>query len=37
VVFDQTYSGDNQIGMGTTPLSDNLQLQQEEMHREKHI
>ena len=36
VVFDQTYSGDNQIGMGTTPLSDNLQ-QQEEMHREKHI
>ena len=32
VVFDQTYSGDNQIGMGTTPLSDNLQQQQEEMH-----
>jgi hypothetical protein len=25
VVFDQTYSGDNQIGMGTTPISDNLQ------------
>ena len=23
--FDPTYPGDNQIGMGTTPLSDNLQ------------
>jgi hypothetical protein len=25
VIFDNTYSGDNQIGLGTTSLSDNLQ------------